>query len=49
MLRRTVPAKVAERFADDLTTHALWGSIRRALTIDDSQQARYRPPPTPSH
>jgi hypothetical protein len=48
MLRRTVPAPVAERFADDLSTHALWSSIRRALTIDDTQ-ARFRPPPTPSH
>ncbi len=47
-LRRTVPTPVAERFADDLTTHALWGSIRRALTIDDSQP-RFRPPPTPTH
>jgi hypothetical protein len=48
MLRRTVPAPVADRFANDLTTHALWSSIRRALTVDDTQ-ARFRPPPTPTH
>lgn len=47
MLRRSIPTPVAERFADDLSTNALWGSIRRALTIDDS--VRFRPPPTPSH
>ncbi|MFT3839402.1 MAG: hypothetical protein QM723_20635 [Myxococcaceae bacterium] len=47
MLRRTIPTPVAERFADDLSTNALWGSIRRALTIDDP--VRFRPPPTPSH
>ncbi len=48
MLRRTVPTPVAERFADDLTTHALWSSIRRSLSVDDTQ-ARFRPPPTPTH
>ncbi len=48
MLRRSVPAPVAQRFADDLSSHALWGSIRRALTLDESQAGRQRPPPTPT-
>jgi len=48
MLRRTVPTPVAERFASDLSTHALWVSIRRALTIDEAAP-QFRPPPTPSN
>ena len=49
MLRRTVPVPVAEQFAQDLSTHALYGSIRRALVIDESKLAASAPPATPRH
>ncbi len=48
MLRRAVPLPVAQRFADDLSTHALWGSIRRSLTVEERKLSEHRPPPTPT-
>ena len=44
---RLVPLAVAQKFAEDLRSEALWATLRRALHTDQMPPASAPPPPTP--
>lgn len=46
-VERLVPLPVAQKFADDLRSEALWATLRRSLQVDQIPVAGARPPPTP--
>ena len=43
---RLVPLPVAQKFAEDLRSEALWATLRRSLHVDQPA-LRAAPPPTP--
>lgn len=47
-VERLVPLPVAQKFADDLRSEALWATLRRSLQVDQLPPPSVPPPPTPS-
>lgn len=47
-VERLVPLPVAQKFAEDLRSEALWATLRRSLQVDQAGAKQpQRPPPTP--
>ena len=48
-VERLVPLPVAQKFAEDLRSEALWATLRKSLQVDQSAGPTSRPPPTPRY
>lgn len=46
-VEQVVPLPVAQKFAEDLRSEALWATLRRSLQVDAVVAAKPPPPPTP--
>ena len=46
-VEQLVPLPVAQKFAEDLRSEALWATLRRSLHGDQAAVSRAPPPPTP--
>lgn len=47
-VERLVPLPVAQKFAEDLRSEALWATLRRSLQVEQLPPPSRPPPPTPT-
>lgn len=47
-VERLVPLPVAQKFAEDLRSEALWATLRRSLQVSSATIKRKLPPPSPA-